>query len=337
MRKRVTAFLTAILCAASVAAVPSSAAVDMTPEYFEGENGRLMLAGESGVKGLYVKTDGTALNEEMASAFGTVSDVCTIAEKIADQPEWATTTGLDTLDADAYILSVSVNMSNEEIMNLGRKLMAQTDFVEDVQVLSYQKYYYDALTITLQFTTKQVSEDAVVDLTAMPELSPYFEYSYSPVGKIGILNPVGEQFSEKFYAETAQDPHSYFTYDSYEYLAEFAKSIQEKYSDVFTSVNPVVLSKMGADEIEYDITNYATSVWTDAGDNNSDGNVTAEDAAGMLTLAAQIGTGADIKATSANDVNSDGTVNAEDAAAVLAYAAANGSGNEVSWVDILRR
>ena len=79
------------------------------------------------------------------------------------------------------------------------------------------------------------------------------------------------------------------------------------------------------------------SIWDNAGDSNSDGAVDASDAANVLTIAAQNGTGANIKATSADDVNADGAVNATDAAAVLCYAAAKGTGADVSWVDILRR
>ncbi|MBQ2265271.1 MAG: hypothetical protein II341_07705, partial [Oscillospiraceae bacterium] len=81
----------------------------------------------------------------------------------------------------------------------------------------------------------------------------------------------------------------------------------------------------------------APSVWTNAGDPNSDGTVNAADAAEMLVSAAQIGTGVDVAVTSAADVNADGLLNAEDAAAVLSYAAAKGTGADVSWVDILTR
>ena len=81
----------------------------------------------------------------------------------------------------------------------------------------------------------------------------------------------------------------------------------------------------------------AVPIWQSAGDPNADGEVTAEDAADLLITAADIGTGASIKAISAEDVNADGFVSADDAAAVLCYAAAQGSGNPLNWIDILRK
>ncbi len=123
------------------------------------------------------------------------------------------------------------------------------------------------------------------------------------------------------------------SYQSYLFMKEIADNILTEHGNLFVSVEPTMKSiDFGGSE------SLATeSIWDSAGDSNTDGAVDASDAADVLTIAAQNGTGAGIKATSATDVNADGNVDASDAAAVLCYAAAQGTGAEVTWIDILKK
>ncbi len=71
------------------------------------------------------------------------------------------------------------------------------------------------------------------------------------------------------------------------------------------------------------------------GDMTRDDVVDANDAAQMLSAAAEIGAG-DVAAVGFSvDVDADGALTAADAAAVLTYAAAKGSGSPLSWAQVL--
>ena len=125
------------------------------------------------------------------------------------------------------------------------------------------------------------------------------------------------------------------SFKSYQYMLDFCNSVAEQYPDVFEVLVPLMEIEGGHHGEGYA---YSEILWDEyVGDTNTDGEVDAADAADVLVIAAQNGTGAAIKATSANDVNADGYVDASDAAAVLSYAAAKGTGADVSWVDILRK
>ncbi len=338
-KKKMVSFLTALCCTASMVSVPAFAECKPVGEFIELEGGGLGLICQNVSYGLLVETGNSEMTLETLVPFGYVDTTDMPNGEIDIHHLYE----LEEFNNGNYLLGATLTggegnnyviegkyMTDEELIVLARKLQMELDFVENVQIINYEErsthvdfhHKYE-----VKFADSDMDAETF-DVSAIPELTE-FELGVQ-IGDAFFLNldNFDGEYMERYYADT----ENLTKYEKYEYIVAFAESIQEKYSNVFTSFEPqFVTMAIGEPVIVH------TSPWDAAGDNDDDGNVTAEDAAGMLTLAAQIGTGADIKATSANDVNADGTVNAEDAAAVLAYAAANGSGNEVSWVDILRR
>ncbi len=350
-KKKMLAALTALVCTLSMASIPVFAETEFYNEYFEGESGELIVISARGTYGLLIETGSEEMTLDTLVPFGYVDtsdleawqvdidNLFTLEDFLASNPYC--TFDVAAGEGNQYVIKAQY-MTNEELIALSRQLMLQLDFVENVQLINYERRAGDPR-FPIRFTAKLASADTVLDTSVIPELVD-FTYQKSAVDDLTVTlymdyDPVacynGEAEYPDFRNQYVSDTENLTEYEEYEYVTSFADSIQEKYSNLFATFEPLIFFESSENGNVF--SSSSNHVWTSAGDNNDDGNVTAEDAAGMLTLAAQIGTGADIKATSANDVNADGTVNAEDAAAVLAYAAANGSGNEVSWVDILRR
>ena len=72
------------------------------------------------------------------------------------------------------------------------------------------------------------------------------------------------------------------------------------------------------------------------GDVNRDGSIDATDAAAVLKMASEIGSGSQVENNTAADVNADGSINALDAAFILQYAAYAGAGGELSFEEFLK-
>ncbi len=348
MMKKISALLTALSCMASLVALPASAETDFVWEYVKSETGELEVITAKGTYGLIVKTDGTEMTLDTLVPFGYVdtkgmmmSDIDIM--DVYKMEEFSRRFSNDTVELmvteDFDYVIRGEYMTNDELYALGRKLMLELEFVKDVEIMSYESRNTKP-DFQLRFSAELVSENTVIDTSTIPELAD-FTFSHRPNTNIGTFymdydavecylgNEEYPEFIQKFDLAT-KDATSY---EKYEYLKFYADCIQEKYNDLFTSFTPEIpFMALGG--------SYAPNtfrIWDTAGDSNTDGAVDASDAAEVLTIAAQNGTGAGIKATSANDVNADGNVDASDAAAVLCYAAAQGTGAEVSWVDILRK
>ena len=333
MTKKITAFLTAILCTASMAAMPASAAVEYIFEIHEGENGSIAVTTQrNAAAGIYVETGSTVLTSDMLTSFEAVQSITEWETYASPKTMYSEIVTNITPDGNGYILKMG-NMDAETMQTLGRRLMLELDCVEDVQIVEYE-HIGTGGTIVFEYQAEFASPDTVVDISAIPELAD-FAYDGGTDRSFSLDYDYEECLSglaefPTFYTEISQIDTAY---GKYEYMLEFGNAIQEKYSDLFASFTPTVIVPETNAIAEYS----GASIWTSAGDPNSDGEVNASDAAEMLVSAAQIGTGADVAITSAADVNADGELNAADAAAVLSYAAAKGTGADVSWVDILRR
>ncbi|MBE6850021.1 MAG: hypothetical protein E7502_09020 [Ruminococcus sp.] len=337
MKKKMIALLTALCCACSVASLTASAEHDRRWEFVELENGGLGCINDRCSYGLLVETGDSEMTLDTLVPFGYVD--------IKDKERWEfdiyglypleeyreqiyPTTWKDYVgtNGNEYIIKADY-MTDDELETLARQLTMELDFVENVQIINY---VYTSPYVDFQgsFTAKladTAQDPKSIDFSAMPELNGFtIQGSYDQGFTVN---------SEKGESESYCAAVDCKGYEMYLKLNEFADSVQEKYSDVFAEFEPqFLLAALGVEPVMH-----LTPIWDNAGDSNSDGEVDASDAANVLTIAAQNGTGAAIKATAADDVNADGAVNAADAAAVLCYAAAKGTGADVSWVDILRR
>ena len=337
MKKKMIALLTALCCASSVASLMASAEHDRRWEFVELENGRLGCINDRCSYGLLVETGDSEMTLDTLVPFGYV-DIKGMMSKDIDiyglytleeyREQMYPTTWKDYVgtNGNEYIIRADY-MTVDELETLARQLTMELDFVENVQIINYV-YTSSHVSFQSNFTAKladTAQDPKSIDFSAMPELNGF---TIQSVYDQDFTVNASESESESYRA--AVDCRGY---ERYLKLNEFADSVQEKYSDVFAEFEPqFLLAAIGEDPVMH-----LTPIWDNAGDSNSDGEVDASDAANVLTIAAQNGTGANIKATAADDVNADGAVNATDAAAVLCYAAAKGTGADVSWVDILRR
>ncbi len=338
MTRKIISILGALCCTASLLSLPASAEYKRVCEFIELEGGRLGVISERSSYGLLVGTGDSEMTLETLVPFGYV-DPSDMPNCDIDIHYLYT---LDEFNAGDYLLGVTLTggegnnyvidakyMTDEELVTLARQLQTKLDFVKNVQIIHYERIS-SHVDFQSEYKVTFVDSNAkeTLDFSEMPELADFMisrtigDYTYLRAGD------EDSEYRKQFY----EDIKDLTGYETYEYLTAFAESIQEKYSDVFATFEPQFLSAgIGEPVSAY------TSAWDTAGDSNTDGAVDASDAADVLTIAAQNGTGAGIKATSANDVNADGNVDASDAAAVLCYAAAQGTGAEVSWVDILRK
>ncbi|MBE6849590.1 MAG: hypothetical protein E7502_06800 [Ruminococcus sp.] len=273
-------------------------------------------------KEFLVITDGTELTQ---------ADVAGLANyKGFSEIEWdffaQTTYKGITLEPEKKLYRVWFS-SAEELAETARSFALSQDFVEDVYFTRDHQYLGCTFEDALRFSVRDA--DFVPDAEDFPEIKLFTEGNVQP-----------QLFPEEHTVWKAVVTEEYMagcestdSYDIYLHLLELADRIAAEYSDDFIRVTPYPTSVNFAGP-----RNTSTqSIWNNAGDSNADGKVDASDAASVLTIAAQNGTGAGIKATAADDVNADGNVDASDAAAVLSYAAAKGTGMDVTWVDILRR
>ena len=344
MKKKMIALLTALCCASSVASLTASAEHDRRWEFVELENGRLGCISDRCSYGLLVETGDSEMTLDTLVPFGYV-DIKDMMVKdidiyglypLEEYCEYMYSTWYSWKDSvetsgkgNAYVIKADY-MTDDELLTLARQLTMELDFVENVQIINYV-YTSTLIVFPNEFSAKladTAQDPKSIDFSAMPELNGFtIQGVYD--GSVTVNSEKGESESYR----TAAEGKGYENYESYLKLNEFADSVQEKYSDVFAEFEPqFLLGATGEDPVMN-----LTPIWDNAGDSNSDGAVDASDAANVLNIAAQNGTGANIKATAADDVNADGAVNATDAAAVLCYAAAKGTGADVSWVDILRR
>ncbi len=352
MTKKIMAFLTSVLCVASMAAMPAFAEEYTGSTISAGENDALVIEKNYGITAMYVETNGTELNADAFSSMLTTDradfqlSVRTWSEFAAEEDFFNSYAGINFAPAnDGYYVSVQ-NLTDEEIAVLGRKMMLKCDFIKDIQLLTKKTVTDNADYGNFRFVADFVSDDIDPSALEIPELVDfdfsnslswyrlrYPEYDYEKYidGRDYLASEEMPDFHKQFYAQFENAN----CYSGYMWMQEYADAIVEKYPNVFADLTPYI-SGGNANNTKTYIS--GSIPWNEfAGDSNTDGAVDASDAADVLTIAAQNGTGAGIKATSANDVNADGNVDASDAAAVLCYAAAQGTGAEVSWVDILRK
>ena len=378
MTKKITAFLTAILCMASMTAMTAGAVEEIPTDDFiiyEGEDDQISAEYAFFSVGLYVKTNGKELTEEMVQPLFPIDDsvidpldpdkspldyagnqvsVARWADVVSQN--WGDYEVLIDLDENGYYIGCNA----ERTETLGRRLMLEYDFIEDVQIVT-SKYVDPDVRVNIEFTMRPTFASEEIDPNALdiPELKDfyldgkYYKMSFPEWDENGdylewFRNVTMPDFFNAFHEANPQYNdlrfeyidggmagvrNVYDSYQSFKWLTDYCDAIVEKYPDVFTDLVPVPEESSKAVQCID-----GTICWNEyVGDTNTDGEVDAADAADVLVIAAQNGTGAGIKATSANDVNADGYVDASDAAAVLSYAAAKGTGADVSWVDILRK
>ena len=318
--KKMTALLTALTMTASMGAVSVSACncydsftfIDNVPWYVT----------EGKLNGFIVETDGAEVTADMF-------DIPESDFRIVSYEEFLSSFGIYRVEIDfstektAYVVTFG-DTPFEETRNIARKFMLEHDCAEQVYNVNTRLLQYVLEHNYLQITVD--SEEKFEELLEQPEFSgakvrDTFKYSEGYYYSLAI-----EQF-DKLLDEGKK------TWEVHGLYCELSKTIDEKFGDEIKIESPMVYWYDGPGARQGEV----CSIWDNAGDSNSDGAVDASDAANVLTIAAQNGTGANIKATAADDVNADGAVNAADAAAVLCYAAAKGTGADVSWVDILRR
>ncbi len=321
--KKVVALLASFLVAASAAALPVSA-LDLTVyenAEFEYLDGWLRRVRTYPFYGVLVETDGSELTETMLDSFDGYTAL-TDLESFTSEQSWGVELVDFTTESKAYMIYTSSGMTTDELTAFGRNVMQELACIEAVHLVTTTMYQISFLDNA--YYINPVDPDAVLDETVIPELEGY---TIQRCDDITYHCTVPETLVEEFDAKNVP------LIERYVYYKEFAASLMEKYPDIIDTAAPQFWCWEDEGETEAS----ASSVWTNAGDPNTDGEVNAADAAEMLVSAAQIGTGVDVAVTSAADVNADGLLNAEDAAAVLSYAAAKGTGADVSWVDILRK
>ncbi len=317
-RKKLTALLTSLSMIASLSTVTANAV-----EFVDYDGFSLKSSGSSA---LLVQTDGTAITEEMITEeFDWIYRVKHCLSEVG-RPLTE-----EVITENTYLFYFQPSVA-EEVPMLSRALQLECDWIEDLHLIS--EYYYQHANWTYEFYVTPA--DLEMDMTTLefPELAEFEMYEkqcYDGSYRYYMNFPDGTAF------QTAMEEANLPTYyDEYLYMEAYGDAIAEKYSAVIADVYTGWIAEDLCIATEF-VRNPDMSIWQSAGDPNADGAVTAEDAADLLITAAEIGTGASIKATSAEDVNADGSVSADDAAAVLCYAAAQGSGNPLSWVDILRK
>ncbi len=337
-KKKIFAFLTALSCMGAGSMTASADYMETNQSFIDqGDRTEIIDNMFGGVK-LYtsstdtrflVVTDGTELTD---------ADVKDLTDfKSIWEIEWTESAPLEypkiQFEPGMRLYSISFD-SKEHLAETARKFQLTHDFAKEIYFTRSHRYQGCTLGNALKFTLRD--ESTVLDPEDFPQvyglkMGEVYDGSYD-----GFKKPTPQYWyggftdavMEECLAENAEG-----SYQSYLFMKELADNILAEHGDLFVSVEPTMKSiDFGGSE------SLATqSIWDSAGDSNTDGAVDASDAADVLTIAAQNGTGAGIKATSANDVNADGNVDASDAAAVLCYAAAQGTGAEVTWLDILKK
>ena len=330
-KKKFFAFLTALSCVMCTLPLSVSAEVESVNELIFTEDGNIVKIQDRGTYGLLVDTGEHEITEETLTAFGYDERFALYELDEFNERGMLLGNTLTGGEKNNYVIEGRY-VPNEDLNLLARKLILESDSVENVQLIHFERrgMYPD---IQLVYRVELVTPDPeskTFDTSAIPELVD-FKYEVRIDDGVFWLRSNYNRDGE-FYKNYLEANSGATKAEKYEYLLAYGNAVQEKYSDIFVSIKPVVMF-MGVASPEI----ITFSAWDNAGDSNTDGAVDASDAADVLTIAAQNGTGAGIKATSANDVNADGNVDASDAAAVLCYAAAQGTGAEVSWVDILRK
>ncbi|MBE6849307.1 MAG: hypothetical protein E7502_05305 [Ruminococcus sp.] len=324
MNKKMIAFLTALTCMSALAALPASAELQVLPD------GKWVDATTTPYPGIMVETDGTELTREMLSdieGLVQIKNIVSYEEFTKSYPFWKTVVSVEP-ESKAYMLNLN-ETSPDVLIKFGRELMVTMDCIKETHLCETTHYRYPLSTNRFTVKTKEGIDLNEADIPEFADFTFYssgIEFPEDGWNKWTVIMPT-DTFSVML--------RTLSEYEIYCYNQDFCEEILEKYPDIIESMGQLI--KYNSTSNDNAASYAASSVWTSAGDSNSDGAVDASDAANVLNIAAQNGTGAAIKATAADDVNADGAVNANDAAAVLCYAAAKGTGADVSWVDILRR
>ncbi len=312
-KKKILALLTVLSCIASMATMPTSAEFAVLPD------GTWVEVTTSPFAGIMIETDGTELTQDMVDDVEGFEFLQTY-ESFTKTYCWGNYVTNIKPESTAFMLSTE-KASPDLLTKIGRELTMKHDCITNVHLVEQSCYRYPRVTHT--FSIKMKTQDLTFNETDFPEFAGSTIYGSNGSYTVTLPQDKGQEMLE-----------TYTQYQLYCYYKEFADEMKNKYAEQLGSVSALYkINASNSNNTAYS----AFSVWDTAGDSNTDGAVDASDAADVLTIAAQNGTGAGIKATSANDVNADGNVDASDAAAVLCYSAAQGTGAEVSWVDILRK
>ncbi len=335
MTKKITALLTALCCLSSGGMLASAQYFDSSQDFFtqgrevemlDNMMGGIVLHTSDTSQSFLVITDGTAITEEDVQGLEHYRDLYVMKWTDVERVSYPDL----SIEEGKTVYEVIFSTTND-LPETARKFQLENDFVEEVYFTRSHFYQGCKLGHGVRFELKDQS------VTPDPADFPEFKILKDDTTVIDGITLEGRgywygTFTDEIMAE-CNASNAEGSYEAYLFMKEIADRILSENAELFESAVPDLKS------IDYAGTeNFATqSIWTNAGDPNSDGTVNAADAAEMLVSAAQIGTGVDVAVTSAADVNADGLLNAEDAAAVLSYAAAKGTGADVSWVDILRR
>ncbi len=340
MMKKMIALLTALSCMASAASLTASACYLDEYTLIDGYPYELSHSWDTS---LIVETDGTELTMDMFSENENISDVKAFEKTISYNGVGLRTYDY-TPDGTAYLVGTKCQ-TKEECIALARTLMLEYDVIKDVHTVTITTRHfvqcYRRVNIYLNgYTSADAYDDnledvpdvsTIINAENMPELAEFRKVEPDPSSDTGRVRlSVSYDFNDQWHE---MQESGMGDWELHQYFCAFVDDLNEKYDDIIDAMEPEVQPLHGPGSQN----GTAVSPWDTAGDTNTDGAVDASDAADVLTIAAQNGTGAGIKATSANDVNAEGNVDASDAAAVLCYAAAQGTGAEVSWVDILRK
>ncbi len=320
--QKTIAALTALICLCSAAALPVSASENMDfpsmetindyvgyPEYGGGMDEREV----STMSYFLVETDGTAITVDVPYLTKFT------ASEIKDEYDAGCYAGLE-YHPDSLYYEVHLD-SLEHMTAVARKLWLENDSIRNVYFI--RKDSRVNLSGPWGLVLYPKDENAQLNVRDFPDFNVMTKSNEEAVWYAGLSADLQEEREEA--CET--------DYEDYLFMSEMAEHLMAEYGNVFERIELECSGRVHTYSYFY----MTQTAWATAGDPNADGAVTAEDAADLLITAAEIGTGASIKATSAEDVNADGSVGADDAAAVLCYAAAQGSGNPLSWIEILRK
>lgn len=317
MKKKRFAFVTALCCLTSAAALPVSAEFAVLPD------GTWVDVTTSPFAGIMIETDGTELTADMVSSVeGFVS--LETHDEFSQHYCWGHYVTNIEPENTAYMLSTE-NSSPEELTRLGRELMMELDCITDVHLVEQSLYNYPRVTHT--FTVKTTDPDIAVNETNFPEFA-----GASVSGSDGSYMVTLPQATANELLET------YTQYELYCYYEKFADALTEKYTDLLEDVSP--LYKIDEAALSSSTEYSASSVWNSAGDFDGSGAVDSSDAADILLYSATLGADSQMPLTTAQqnagDLNFDGVVDVIDAANVLVYSAQKGTGHEPDWFDILK-
>ncbi len=268
---------------------------------------------------IVVQTNGNDLTEEIEKLVTNFTSM-----KPMQENSFYMETDLELDAENCYLIQVS-GSSREQMIADCRRLMLELDGVEEAYVADWNKYSQVTWTRYAFFLTPI---DGTADLSQMsiPELQDCTVIKWSDGLYLFVMD-------EAFADELGQIEFSN-QYEKFCYMTEYAETIRAAHNDVLEKVEPAV----EWDETDTNPVGTLCSVWESAGDADSDGKVTASDAAVVLVAAAEAGTGQSDALNNDEDVNGDSAIDAIDAALILRYAAyvgADGTESMTNWLTTL--